>query len=334
MSKKVLNEESKTSFLNTPLCQLDLQFKGSLVEECLKKVQDELKEKGLNFRFHYWISDDWFCPDGISGIAIPFYLLNSKIEKLEKEYVGQVEGKTKSECLKLIRHEVGHAIDNAFNLRECSIRKELFGDSNLRYPKEYIRKPFSKNYVKHLSENYAQAHPDEDWAETFAVWLTPNSEWKQKYSNWKAIEKLNYLDQVMNSLRGKKAKCLCRDTIDEIETLGITLKTYLNRKSKLKRKYQTPIFNSSIKKLFSTGRKSNALNFINANEKELCLKVAKNTNQYHYIVRDVLKELKSECRKNQLTLKRPVRETRTLLINLLSRSTVLYVKQGKNKVVM
>ncbi len=323
-----------TAILNSPLCKLDLQFKGSLVAECIQIVQRELKDKGINFNFHYWISDDWFCPDGISGIAIPFYLLNPQITKLEKEYVGFVEGITKDECLKLIRHEVGHAIDNAYELRNCFQRKEIFGDSNTKYPKEYIRKPFSKNFVKHLSENYAQAHPDEDWAETFAVWLTPDSNWKRKYSTWKAINKLNYVDQKMNSLKGKRPLSLCRDTVDEIQTLGITLRTYLNRKSKLKRKYQTPIFNNNIKRVFTTGSKTNALNFIKANEKDLCLKVAKATNQYHYIVRDVLKELKSECKKNKLTLRKPARETRTSLVNLLSKSTLLYIKQGKNKVVM
>lgn len=334
MPKNTISENLCTSLLNTPLCQLSLQLKGSLVEECIQIVQNELKDNGINFKFHSWVSDEWFCPDGISGIAIPFYLLNEDVAKLEKKYIGYIEGQSKEECLKLIRHEVGHAIDNAFNLRDCSKRKELFGSSKLKYPKEYIRKPFSRNYVKHLSENYAQSHPDEDWAETFAVWLTPNSNWKRKYSNWGAINKLNYIDNLMHTLKGKRAKSLCRDTIDEIDTLGITLKTYLNRKVKTKRKFQGPIFNRSINNVFATGRKTNALSFIKENEKELCLKVAKKTNQYHYIVRDVLKELKAECKKNELTLKMPVRETRTHLIKLLSKSTLLYIKQGKNKVVM
>ncbi len=334
MAKTLERVRPNNSLLNSPLCLLTLQIKGSLAEECIQIVREELKAKGINFHFHFWISDDWFCADGIPGIALPFYLFNKEISKLEKERIGFIEGSTKIECLKLIRHEVGHAIDNAYDLRSCQEREILFGSSTLKYPKEYIRKPFSKSYVKHIRENYAQAHPDEDWAETFAVWLDPKSNWKEKYKNWKALEKLNYVDRTMKSIKGKRPRLKNKDTVDEISTLGITLRTYLNRKAKIKSKYKAPIFGKNLSKVFSPGRKNNALKFIALNESELCIRVAKNTNQYHYIVRDVLKELKGECRDKSLTLKMPISQTRETLIQLLSKSTLHYVKQGKNKVIM
>ena len=334
MSKSQVIVGQVSPLLNTPLCLLDLQIKGSIAEECIQIVRKELKDKGLKFNFHYWISDDWFCADGIPGIALPFYLFNSKVAKLERETLGTLEGMTKIDCLKLIRHEVGHAIDNAFNLRNCREREALFGKSTQRYPKEYIRKPFSRNYVRHIRENYAQAHPDEDWAETFAVWLNPNSNWKKKYKDWKAIDKLNYLDSVMNTLKGRRAPIANKDTIDDISTIGITLRTYLNRKLKSKTKYNSPLFGRNISGIFRAGTGRNAHTYLTKHEKELCITVAKSTDQYHYIVKDVLKELKTECKNKNLMLKMTNSQTRDALVHLLNKSTLNYLKQGKNKVIM
>jgi len=334
MVKHLKYDPDLRSFLRTPLCQIPLKKRGSIALKCLEQVRLELKSKGINFNFHYWASDDWFCPDGITGIAIPFYLFNEQALTLEQKYIGHAEGKTEEECLKLIRHELGHAIDNAFHLRDCEERREIFGDHRIKYPKEYIKKPFSRSYVLHLGDNYAQAHPEEDWAETFAVWLDPKSNWKEKYKDWKALKKLEYVDSIMTGLRGKRAKTICRDTLDEISTLGISYKSYLSRKLKNKSKYKAPLFKKNINRVFSSGKRINALSYLKVHEREICIRVAKNTNQYHYIIKDVMRELKNECRERNLTLRHTRRETHAPLINMLSKSTLQYVKQGKHKVIM
>ena len=51
---------------------------------------------------------------------------------------------------------------------------------------------------------YAQAHPDEDFAETFSVWLTPRSNWRKVYGRWPAIRKLEYMDRTMKRIARKK----------------------------------------------------------------------------------------------------------------------------------
>jgi hypothetical protein len=43
---------------------------------------------------------------------------------------------------------------------------------------------------------YAQKHPDEDFAESFAVWLTPRSQWRKRYEGWGALAKLQYVDRM------------------------------------------------------------------------------------------------------------------------------------------
>ncbi|MGE4056575.1 MAG: putative zinc-binding metallopeptidase, partial [Vicinamibacterales bacterium] len=126
---------------------------------------------------HCWLSDEWFTPDGVPGVAIPFYLAHPRLEKLELAQMLEVEGGDATTCLRILRHEAGHAIDNAYQLRRRSTRRRIFGLPSLAYPEYYLPKPYSKSFVQHLDHWYAQSHPDEDCAETFAVWLDRGSQW-------------------------------------------------------------------------------------------------------------------------------------------------------------
>ena len=129
--------------------------------------------KGLRFRPHFWLSDEWFCPDGVPGIAVPFYLAHPRLSRLEQSQMLEVEGGTAEWCLRILRHETGHAVENAYRLRLRARRRQLFGSTTKPYPEYYSPRPYSKSFVIHLDAWYAQSHPDEDFAETFAVWLTP-----------------------------------------------------------------------------------------------------------------------------------------------------------------
>src|SRR5256885_16453644 len=80
---------------------------------------------------------------------------------------------------RILRHEAGHALDNAYRLRRRKRWRAVFGPASLPYPARYRARPGSRRYVHHLGEWYAQAHPSEDFAETFAVWLTPKSGWRK-----------------------------------------------------------------------------------------------------------------------------------------------------------
>lgn len=186
--------------LQLRLCDLGLSLEGSFVENCLFQLEAELLEKNLWFRPHVWISKDWFSPYGVSGFAVPFYLFHQRLLKLEQRLMGEAEGDTRHSCLQLLRHEAGHAIDNAFLLRKSKHRQALFGFSCTPYPTHYKPKKKSQHHVKHLKNSYAQAHPDEDWAETFAVWLNKAIKWKKKYKHKKAIKKLKMLDSMMQAI--------------------------------------------------------------------------------------------------------------------------------------
>ncbi|MEZ4819476.1 MAG: putative zinc-binding metallopeptidase [Bdellovibrionota bacterium] len=152
-------------------------------------------------------SDEWFVADGTTSIAIPFYLAHKRLAALQKYFLYEIEGGTPGWFMQLLRHECGHAIDNAYGLRRKKKRQTLFGKSSTPYDDYYIPKPYSKKHVIHLDTWYAQSHPDEDFAETFAVWLNPKKCLEKRYKDWKvAYQKLQYVDQIMQKIGSTKPK--------------------------------------------------------------------------------------------------------------------------------
>src|SRR5438874_224087 len=187
--------------LDLHVCQLGIGIEGSTLEPRLAELDQDLQSRGLaGFHPHYWLSDEWFTPDGVPGVAIPFYLAHPRLEKLEFAQMLEVEGADPAEGLRILRHEAGHAIDNAYALRRRPTRRRLFGNPAIEYPEYYTPKPYSKRFVQHLDHWYAQSHPDEDFAETFAVWLDPSSMWASRYAGWPARRKLDYMDRLMREL--------------------------------------------------------------------------------------------------------------------------------------
>ena len=187
--------------LDLQMCQLGVTIEDSVLADRVAELHRELDACGLvQFKPHFWLSDEWFSPDGVPGVAIPFYLAHSRLERLERTYMLEVEGGTPEWCLRILRHEAGHAIDNAYKLRQRRRRQQVFGPSYKAYPQFYDPKPYSKSFVLHLDSWYAQSHPDEDFAETFAVWLTPGLDWRREYAGWPALAKLEYVDRVLQEV--------------------------------------------------------------------------------------------------------------------------------------
>src|ERR1043165_3053041 len=192
---------SNEKLLDLPMNQLGVTLDGAFLSGQIEQLYTELEARQLVFRPHFWLSNEWFTPDGVPGIAVPFYLAHPRLEKLEMDQMLEVEGGTPEWCMRILRHEAGHAIDNAFKLRQRRRRQQIFGPSYKAYPEYYDPKPYSKSFVLHLDSWYAQSHPDEDFAETFAVWLTL-SDWRERYAGWPALKKLEYMDALMRGLAG------------------------------------------------------------------------------------------------------------------------------------
>ena len=90
--------------LDLRLCDLDLRIEDSGLEDRIGELGQELEARGLTFRPHFWLSDEWFCPDGVGGIAVPFYLAHPRLARLEHAQMLEVEGGTREWCLTILRH--------------------------------------------------------------------------------------------------------------------------------------------------------------------------------------------------------------------------------------
>ena len=186
--------------LSKPIQQLGLKLEGSPLERFVQQLYKELDAKRLTrFRPMCYLSDEWGCPNMEPVIGIPFYLADPKLQRLESA-MNDIEDAR--QIMMYLRHEAGHAFNYAYALFKTKEWHELFGPFRRPYRDSYKPVPFSRQFVRHMEGWYAQKHPDEDFAETFAVWLTPRSSWRERYKGWGAMKKLLYMDRIGRRLGG------------------------------------------------------------------------------------------------------------------------------------
>jgi hypothetical protein len=324
--------------LKVKMCDLNLTINGTPLEDRIARVQHELTERNIPFVPHYWLSDEWFCPDGIPGIAIPFYLAHPRLEKLERAQLLEVEGGDEAWCLKILRHEVGHAIENAYRLRLRKERRGIFGNSSVPYPEYYSPRPYSKSFVLHLDPWYAQSHPDEDFAETFAVWLGPNSEWRMRYIGWPALKKLEYMERLMGDIAGKSPPIENKKVLDPLESLSKTLgEHYALRRQKYGKEHPS-FYDKDLRTLFSDApeysKNELASSFIRRKKRYIRSIVSRWTGIYQYTIDKVLDAM--IIRSMQLGLRLMLSEDESLsqFSVLLTVQTMNYLHSGRHRVAL
>lgn len=225
-----LDTISEEELLARRIRDLPLKIEGTWIEECIAQLYKELQDKGIVFKPDCYLADEWLTPEGETCVGIPFYLAHPVLTRLEKKIMLEAEGDTKEWCLKLLRHEAGHAICYAYRFHKRAQWRRIFGPSSLEYADTYKFRPYSKNYVRHLDGYYAQYHPDEDFVETFAVWLTPGLNWRELYKGWKALAKLEYVDDLMTQIKGKAPTVKDKHKYWRLSSLQMTLRHFYNKK--------------------------------------------------------------------------------------------------------
>jgi hypothetical protein len=221
---------SDEQLLSLRLCDLKLKIQGTELEDAIVRLYHELELRVIRFRPHCWLAQEWFSPDGIPGIAIPFYLAHRRLMSIERRFMREVEGGNRNWLMRILRHEAGHAVDSAYRLRRRATWRAVFGPASLPYPDTYRPRPGSRRFVQHLGAWYAQAHPTEDFAETFAVWLKPNSGWRREYFGWPAYAKLEYIDALAHDIGGSKPAVADRSTIEDVTHETCTLREHYERR--------------------------------------------------------------------------------------------------------
>jgi hypothetical protein len=239
--------------LNKPIRDLGLKIEGSSVERFVRQLYRELERKGLRkFRPLVYLTDEWGCPDGEPVIGVPFYLADPKLQKLEGEMNDLEDAR---QIMMYMRHEAGHAFNYAYELYKTPEWHALFGSFRKPYREKYKPIPFSRKFVRHMEGWYAQKHPDEDFAETFAVWITPHSNWRKRYQGWAAIQKLTYIDRIGRNFADVEPLRSNGDADVTVEQMEDTVEQFYARHTLQTREVNDLLLDNDLKDIFDVSRR-------------------------------------------------------------------------------
>jgi len=255
-------ETVRFELLNSRISDLGLKIEGSPAEVYVRRLRREMEAKGFLFKPGVYLTDAWGCPDRTPVIGIPFYLADLRLRRLEEEQTGEVEdAKT---IMMLLRHEAGHAVNYAYRLWERFSWRETFGSFTKPYRDVFRPDRFSRQFVKHIAaypygRTYAQKHPDEDFAETFAVWLTPRIDWRRRYLHWPVLCKLKYVDRLMREIRRQKPGSHRRRMVRPVEKMTLLLAEHYGKKAELFRRAARGYVDDRLREVFPPSRAGDLL---------------------------------------------------------------------------
>jgi len=315
---------SDARLLGLRLRDLGVRVEGTWLEGQVARIHEDLAERGLRLRPHVWLGEEWFSPGGVPGISIPFYLAHPRLVRLERAQMLEVEGGTAASCRKILRHETGHAVQHGYRLHLRPRWRETFGPSSRRYPDSYRPTPSSKRFVLHLDRWYAQAHPDEDFAETFAVWFSPRSSWRHRYAGWPALRKLEYVDELMTKIAGERPPVSDRSRVDPLSALDTTLGEHYERKRAHYSVRAPRTYDRELARLFrgAGGRGESASAFLRRHRAEVRSLVARWTGEHTFALDQVLRDMIGRCRELGLRAVGPRRDLLRDFALLLSVQTL------------
>ena len=240
--------EERESLLSKRISDLGLRIEGSELEPMIQRLYAELEAACLQFKPPIYLTDEWGCPEGVPVIGVPFYLASPKLAQIEREIAENLE--TAEESMMYLRHEAGHAFNYAYVLYETEEWHRVFGPYSRPYLENYRPNPFSQDYVRHIAGWYAQKHPDEDFAETFAVWLTPHSDWRARYAGTGALRKLEYVDHVLRAVGGEPPKVQPTRRDMPVEEMTYTVGDYYDRRREPRVEIPPLWFDGDLRQLF------------------------------------------------------------------------------------
>jgi hypothetical protein len=295
------------------ISDLGLSLHGSPVEALVTQLYEELDARGVAFHPPVYLSDQWGCPEATPLIGVPFYLADARLSRIEQTMAMEVEGET--DIMKILRHETGHAINYAYRLYDEPEWRQIFGPYSRPYRDRFRADPFSRAFVRHLPGWYAQKHPDEDFAETFAVWLTPNLDWRREYAGWDAMTKLDYVDRVMRHIAESGAPDVAAPSEDDlpVEVMHYTVAEHYREST-----VPVPIaderhFDGDLRTIFASDEESpegeDASAFIRAHRREIVSRIAYWTGEDATVVRTFVDLLAGRAREIGLRVRGLVAST-------------------------
>lgn len=316
---------------------LGLKIEGTPLEKRIARLHRELDKVGITFRPLCYLSDDWFAPEGVPAIGIPFWLAHPRLRRLEKKMMLDVEGGSEDEFMRILRHECGHTINYAYLLHRKNRWRKLFGLMSANYKDMFRVHPYSKKYVRNIDNFYAQMHPDEDFAETFAVWLNHRRDWRKDYAAWGALEKLEYVDELLRDnvvgwqteVKAKPKNCIARAS-----RMRLTLEAYYKRRRAEYAWEYSDFYDPDLKRLFrgeGDDSAESAARFLRRRKGDLLDDIARWSRESKFNINRVLRDLIERCDELGLCVRRAETETVLEVTAYLTTLVVNYLHTGEFK---
>jgi hypothetical protein len=320
------DELLRLSFRDLPLSRT----RGRVADH-MRRLHSELRARDIRVLPHFWFAEEWFSPDGVPGIAMPFYLAHPRLMRLERGLMHQVEGGSSTWLMRILRHEAGHALDTAYGLRRRADFRRVFGRAGEKYPEDYRPRPASRRFVLHLGHWYAQSHPTEDFAETFAVWLSPRARWRRDYAGWPALNKLEYVDELMREIASSAPCVRTRREVESIDHSRRTLAEHYRGKAS---RYQLEDgrYDRQLCRIFCREpvRLGNAAaSYLRAIRPQLERALVLRAHLHHYVVEHVLDVLIHRCSHMHLHLRHDRRSARREFLALAQRVVLGILKRNR-----
>jgi hypothetical protein len=329
-------EASTDELLDLRFCDLGLSIEGSALGARIERLYAELERAGLRFKPYVWLSHEWFTPEGASGFAVPFYLAHPRLVRLEHSQMFEAEASTAKQCMRFLRHETAHALDFAYRLHHRADWRRTFGRYGQPYRDDYQPNPTSRRFVQNLGNWYAQSHPVEDWAETFSVWLAPNSRWRTTYAGWPALQKLEAVDTLMREIGPKRPLVTTRTRDDSLPKLRTTLREHYAQKKDAYGHGQPWRHDRQLRLIFSppgergpTAGAERAAKFVLEHRNELRTKVSALTGAHRFVVDESIDSLVRRCRELDLRVLRARSQARLGAAVLLTMLTMSLANGGR-----
>jgi hypothetical protein len=296
-----LQEMSFEELLNLRFCDLPVTMETPEIRESIALLKAELIQKAVYSELIFYIGDEWFSPDQVPAIAFPFYLAHPKLKALQFEMMHEAEGAEPKEQMKILRHEAGHALAHAYQLPRRRSWQKIFGDPRAGFSDFYRAKPYSRRFVRNLEDNYAQSHPEEDFAETFAVWLDPESCWPKQYATWPALAKLEYVDSLMRQLRNQSPRIKTGYLAYDINSSRKKLSSHYEEKKKHSMEQDPSYFDRELQAIFVRQRETEnpeitASAFLKRHQNNLIDTIRRWSHERKYTVENLLAKILIRCR--------------------------------------
>ena len=326
------------SLLDMRFCDLPVRLEGGLLARRVVRLHRELQARSIVALPHAWLSEEFFTPDGVPGFAIPFYLAHPRLLRLERAEMLEVEGAAEAECRRILRHEAGHCVDEAYGFHRRPRYRELFGNPRKPYPAAYKPKLDSRDHVINLAAWYAQGHPVEDFAESFAVWLNPYLDWRSDYRDWPALRKLEYVDELMREIRGVPPPLPDRTEVEPLHAITRTLrKHYAEKRAHFAWQWEEN-YDVGLRRIFSDDPEGapgpRAARFLRRSRALIRTRIAEGTGVHAYAVDQLLRQMIARVQELDLRMIDEPEVTIERLLVMLTMQTTTVMRLGYPKVAL